>query len=226
MTTSSNEFPKIKIGDRIEVTLQQPYGNPPWTLWHGYLVAEFNIYGDRLDAHDQMVILGDTQDGGGQPISFRRDQVFPEFGSIRHLGYTDKLEKRFERLWRERHRPRKWWNRLSALREEELDSQIETIQMSLAAFRLAQDIAYTLKGKPARSEIITRVGAYLKPGSPVSVRIPERSGGPITVNGKFVADFRGWRFFQFDHGGTHAYRVPDVQPIRKKRKVATKVNIA
>jgi hypothetical protein len=200
-------------GDRVEVYLTQPKGRPPYIMWRGVLVANLG---------NQMVILGDKSwEAGYQPISFRPDQVRPEFSGINDhaIGHA---AFQIDVLTAELVRPRKWWQRkLSSVERHLIQGQICSLSLAMHTHALVDNATQQMKPVATKftDEIILHTEDGLKPGDTVRIKIPKESGGPTTIDGKFIADFRGWRFFTYWHGGAHAYPISEVTPKKTKQRV-------
>lgn len=206
MTNLSDDFevppmPRPEVGEYVDVVLGD---YPPLTS--GYLVA---------DLGGQMCVQ--RGDWGG---SYRPDQVRPAQTEYERLGHTIRgIECQLVRAQRRAaelaRRPRRWWE---IFREKSPADCTSTIALAVGveALKSVRELTDQTKIPSVADEIIYETADGLSPGSTVMVTTGQVF--PEVVLGKFVCEFRGRRWFTYQHGGADDKPINEVVPYRAKTR--------
>lgn len=207
------------VGDRVEA---YTVGNVTYTTPEGRkrvfdsvnatgIIVAFNPPPYAHDHWMEVVILTDPDPyyENGRPTSFRFDQIRPEKTLRDRLDFWESqvelssqiIERRIQRRAR-----RTGLAKLINLIDRESD--LELVVRTSLALGMRLDRA-TERFEPLDNNVFTQV-VGLKFGDRVKVREENPSGW--SKDCVFLCDCRGWRFYKYPHGGSHAKPLADVLP--------------
>ena len=208
------------VGDRVEA---YTVGNVTYTTPEGHkrvfdsvnatgIIVAFNPPPIAHDHWMEVVILTDPDPyyENGRPTSYRFDQIRPEKTLRDRLDFWEShvelaaqiIERRVQRRAR-----RQGIAKLINLFDRESD--LELVTRTTLSLAMRQDRA-TERFEPLDCDVFTKVRG-LSFGDRVKARDTNNPDNWIK-DCVFLCQVRGWRFYKFPHGGSHAQLVADVLP--------------
>lgn len=161
----------------------------------------------------EVIILTDPSSfrENGYPVAYRFDQIRPEKLIEDRLWFSQSyIDLATQTIERRIHRrlARKGLAKLINLFDRETDIEL----VAKTALGLAiQQTRCADRFEPPVSTIFIKVGG-LSFGDRVKVRDTNSSRLRWVKNCTFLCEVRGWRFFKYDHGGSHALPIESVVP--------------
>lgn len=208
------------VGDRVEA---YTVGNVTYTTPEGRkrvfdsvnatgIIVAFNPPPIVHDHWMEVVMLTDPDPyyENGRPTSYRFDQIRPEKTLRDRLDFwKSQVELSSQIIERRIHRraSRKGLAKLINLIDRESD--LELVVRTTLALGMRLDRA-TERFEPLDSNVFTRVRG-LDFGDRVKVRDTNNADNWIK-DCVFLCQVRGWRFYKYPHGGSHAQPCDDVLP--------------
>lgn len=224
----------FSVGDRVETFT---VGNVTYTTPEGYervfdsvnatgIIVAFNPPPYPSEHWREVVILTDPDayNENGRPTTARFDQIRPEKTLRDSLDFweshVDLAAQIIERRVRRR-ASRKGIAKLINLIDRESD--LELVTRTTLALAMRQNRA-AVRYEPESVDVFTKVRG-LSFGDRVKVRDDKKTEYWIE-NCEFLCQARGWRFFKYAHGGSHAKPIDDVVAdplVPKARRAPVKV---
>lgn len=208
------------VGDRVEAFT---VGNVTYTTPEGRkrvfdsvnatgIIVAFNPPPYTREDWMEVVILTDPDPyyENGRPTSFRFDQIRLEKMLRQRLDFWESQVELSAQIIERRIRRRAARTGLAKLINLfDRESDLELVVRTTLAMGMRQDRS-TERFEPLDCDVITKLKG-LEYGDRVKVRDTNDTTGWVK-DCIFLCQVRGWRFYKYAHGGSHAQRIEDVVP--------------
>lgn len=208
------------VGDRVEA---YTVGNVTYTTMDGHkrtfdsvnatgIIVAFNPPPYPRDQWMEVVILTDPDPfyENGRPTSYRFDQIRLEKTLKERLAFWEsQVELSAQIIERRVLRRARRTGLAKLINIFDRESDLELVTRTTLALAMRQDRAAE-RFEPLDCDVFTKVK-----GLSFGDRVKARDTNDPNLWVKdcvFLCQVRGWRFYKFPHGGSHAQRVADVLP--------------